>query len=97
MATEEGSKEIESVLKEINSISSNSEKLVHLVSEIQTSFESINTSSKKQDELLNKLSLSIDELNSGSVAIIKAIDLSTGKLAEINEFSNDLKNSAAEE
>ena len=97
MATEEGSKEIESVLKEINSISSNSEKLVHMVSEIQQSFETINSSSKKQDELLNKLSQSIDELNNGSLGLIRALDMSTVKLAEINEFSNDLKNSAAEE
>ena len=49
------------------------------------------------DELLNKLAQSIDELSSGSVGIIKALDVSTVKLAEINEFSNDLKNSATEE
>lgn len=97
MATEEGSKEIESALKEINSISSNSEKLVQLVSEIQNSFEVIHSSSKKQDELLSKLAQSISEVNSGSVGIIKTLDNSAGKLAEINEYSNDFKISMTEE
>ena len=97
MATEEGSKEIESALKEINSISTNSEKLVQLVSEIQNSFELINSSSKKQNELLNKLAQSISDVNSGSVGIIKTLDNSTGKLAQINNISNDLKISATEE
>ncbi len=97
MATEEGSKEIEAVLKEINSISSNSEKLVHLVSEIQTSFDTINSNSKKQDELLNKLAQSLEDAQSGSSGIIKTLDTSTNKLAEINNISNDLKNSVTEE
>ncbi len=97
MATEEGSKEIEAVLKEINSISSNSEKLVHLVGEIQTSFDTINTNSKKQDELLNKLSQALEETQTGSERIIKTLDISTDKLAEINSISNDIKNSVAEE
>lgn len=97
MATEEGSKEIESVLKEINSISSNSEKLVQLVTEVHNSFETINSSSKKQDELLNKLTSLLEELSSGSAGITKTLDASTGKLVKINEISNDFKNSVAEE
>ncbi len=97
MATEEGSKEIEAVLKEINSISSNSEKLVHLVSEIQSSFEIINTNSRKQDELLNKLAQSIDEARNSSSSLTKTLEISTSKLAEINNISTDIKNSATEE
>ncbi len=97
MATEEGSKEIEAVLKEINSISSNSEKLVHLVGEIQTSFEAINTNTKKQDELLNKLAQSLEDAQTGSSGIIRTLDTSSSKLSEINNISNDLKNSVTEE
>ncbi len=97
MATEEGSKEIETVLKEINSISSNSEKLVHLVGEIQSSFETINFNAKKQDELLSKLTQSLEEVQTGSSGIIKTLDTSTNKLSEINNISSDLKNSVTEE
>ena len=97
MATEEGSKEIEAVLKEINSISSNSEKLVHLVSEIQTSFDTINSNSKKQDELLNKLAQSLADAQNGSSGIIKTLTVSTNKLSEINSISADIKNSVTEE
>ncbi len=97
MATEEGSKEIEAVLKEINSISSNSEKLVHLVGEIQTSFEAINLNSKKQDELLNKLSQALEDVQSGASGFMRTIAASINKLSDINNVSNDLKNSVTEE
>ena len=97
MATEEGSKEIESVLKEINAISSNSENLVQLVGDVHNSFETINTNSKKQEELLNKLTNLLEEISAGSAGISKALDASTGKLVKINEISNDFKDSVTEE
>lgn len=42
MATEEGSKEIESVVKDINIVSSNSETLLTLIKEILDSLEMLN-------------------------------------------------------
>lgn len=97
MATEEGSKEIEFVLKEINSISSNSEKLVQLVGEIQSSFDVINSNSKKQDELLTKLSSTLEDISVVSSGVVKTIDANTGLLVRINEISNEFKNSVTEE
>ena len=97
MATEEGSKEIEAVLKEINAISSNSEKLVELGAEIQASFEAINVNSKKQEELLNKLNVSIEDGASYSAGVSKILTSSAGKLGTIKDLTKDFSESVTEE
>ena len=51
MATEEGSKEIETVVKDINAVSANSETLLNLIKEILDSLEILNQNAKKQNDI----------------------------------------------
>ena len=60
MATEEGSKEIENVVKDINQISTNSETLSGLIEGVLSSLENLNQNSEKQSDIIEKLN-NIDE------------------------------------
>jgi uncharacterized protein with HEPN domain len=62
MATEEGSKEIESVVKDINFVSSNSETLLNLIQGTLESLEILNQNAEKQSAIIEKLNI-IDEEN----------------------------------
>ena len=55
MATEEGSKEIEAVVKDINAVSSNSEILLNLIKEILDSLDALNQNAKKQNDIIERL------------------------------------------
>ncbi len=96
MATEEGSKEIESVVKDINSVASNSEILLNLIKEILESLESINQNAKKQNEIIERLNV-IDEENCNiAETLLQTMASNSDKITKLSNLSNDIKNSAIE-
>ena len=96
MATEEGSKEIESVVKDINAVSASSETLLNLIKEILDSLDILSQNAKKQSDIIERLN-AIDEENSNiSEQLSQMISFNTDRISKLNEISTDLKNSAIE-
>lgn len=96
MATEEGSKEIESVVKDINNVSSNSEVLLNLIKEILDSLDILNQNAKKQNDIIERLN-SIDEENSSiAETLLQTMTSNTDKITKLNNLSNDIKSSVVE-
>ena len=96
MATEEGSKEIESVVKDINILSSSSENLLKQIKEILDSLDSLNQNAKKQNDIIERLNI-IDEENSNlAETLTLTISSSAEKVSKLNSLSNNIKNSAIE-
>ena len=96
MATEEGSKEIESVVKDINLVSLNSETLLNLIKEILDSLDVLNQNAKKQSDIIERLN-SIDEENSGiAESLNQSMTLSSEKIAKLNNLYYNMKDSATE-
>ena len=96
MATEEGSKEIESVVKDINILSSGSENLLKQIKEILDSLDSLNQNAKKQNDIIERLNI-IDEENSNLAETLSlTISSSAEKVSKLNSLSNNIKNSAIE-
>ena len=96
MATEEGSKEIESVVKDINILSSSSENLLKQIKEILDSLDSLNQNAKNQNDIIERLNI-IDEENSNLAETLSlAISSSAEKVSKLNSLSNNIKNSAIE-
>ena len=96
MATEEGSKEIESVVKDINIVSSNSETLLNLIKEILDSLDMLNQNAKKQSDIIERLN-SIDEQNSAIAENLNQTMVSNSeRIAKLNSLSYDMKSSAME-
>lgn len=96
MATEEGSKEIESVVKDINILSSSSENLLKQIKEILDSLDSLNQNAKKQNDIIERLNI-IDEENSNLAETLSlTISSSAEKVSKLNSLSNNIKNSAIE-
>ena len=96
MATEEGSKEIETVVKDINAVSNSSEILLNLIGSVLESLETLNLNAEKQSDVIEKLN-AIDEENKViSENLAQIISLNSEKLAKLNSLSNEIKNSAIE-
>ncbi len=96
MATEEGSKEIESVVKDINNVSSNSEILLNLIKEILESLDILNQNAKKQNDIIERLN-SIDEENTRIAEnLVQTIGINEDKISRLGELSAEIKNSAVE-
>lgn len=96
MATEEGSKEIEAVVREINSLASDSDTLLSLIKEILESLDSLTQNAKKQDEIIEKLN-SLDKDNAIiSSGLINSIAVNADKISALSTLSNSIKNSASE-
>ncbi len=94
MATEEGSKEIESVVKDINIVSSNSETLLNLIKEILDSLDLLSQNAKKQNDIIERLN-TIDEEASSIAENLSQVTLSNSeKISKLNNLSFDIKNSA---
>ena len=93
MATEEGSKEIESVVKDINVVSSNSETLLNLIKEILESLDMLNQNAKKQSDIIERLN-SIDEENSAiAESLNQTMAANSEKISKLNNLSYDMKTS----
>jgi methyl-accepting chemotaxis protein len=96
MATEEGSKEIESVVKDINVVSSNSENLLKLIGDVLDSLDILNKNAEKQNEIIEKLNAIDEENKTFSDNLMSFINSNSEKLTKLNTLSNEIKNSAIE-
>ena len=96
MATEEGSKEIENVVKDINLVSSNSETLLNLIGNVLESLETLNQNAEKQNDIIEKLISIDDESKIIAENLVQLMNLNSEKLNKLNNLSNEMKNSAVE-
>jgi len=96
MATEEGSKEIESVVKDINSVSSNSETLLGLIGNVLESLELLNLNAEKQNSIIEKLNALEEENKNITDNLHQIMNVNSGKLTKLSELSSEIKNSAIE-
>jgi len=96
MATEEGSKEIESAVKDINLVSSNSETLLTLIQNVLESLDVLNQNAQKQNDIIEKLNIIDQENKSISEDLAQLMGVNTDKLAKLNNLSNEIRNSAIE-
>ena len=96
MATEEGSKEIESVVKDINAVSTNSETLLTLIKNVLESLELLNNNAQKQSDLIEKLNIIDEENKTISDELAQLMGVNTEKLAKLSNLSNEIKNSVIE-
>lgn len=96
MATEEGSKEIESVVKDIDQVSSSSELLMNQISEIFDSLETLNQCASKQSDIIEKLNV-LDSENAQFSSDLSVLMISGAeKLNRLNSLSEDIRNSVTE-
>ena len=96
MATEEGSKEIESVVKDINLVTSNSETLLNLIGNVLESLETLNQNAEKHNDIIEKLNLIDEENKTISENLALNMIANSEKLAKLSSLSNEIKNSAIE-
>ena len=96
MATEEGSKEIESVVKDINQVSSNSEALLNMISSVLESLEALNQNAEKQNDIIERLNIIDEESKNISENLSQMMSVNSEKLSKLNNLSNEIKNSAIE-
>ena len=96
MATEEGSKEIEAVVKDINSISSDSEILLNLIKEILESLDVLSQNAQKQNDIIDRLNVIDEESSEITSTLLRNMEANTETIAALNTLSNDIKNSADE-
>ena len=94
MATEEGSKEIESVVKDINIVSSNSETLLNLIREILDSLEVLNQNAKKQNDIIERLNIIDEETSAIAENLSQTMISNSDQISRLNNLSSDIKNSA---
>ena len=96
MATEEGSKEIENVVKDINLVSSNSETLLSLITDILESLELLNQNAEKQNNIIERLNVIDDESKTIAENLSQIMNTNSEKLTKLTSISNEIKNSAIE-
>ncbi len=96
MATEEGSKEIETVVKDINFVSSNSEILIGLIENMLESLEILSKNAEKQNDIIEKLNIIDEEGKVISESLVQIMNSNTDKLVKLTNLSNEIKNSAIE-
>ena len=96
MATEEGSKEIEAVVKDIDMVSNNSENLLKQISGVLDSLELLNKNAEKQNDIIEKLNKMEEDNSKISSDLSKLIASSADKLNKLGNLSEEIKNSAKE-
>ncbi len=96
MATEEGTKEIEAVVKDINTLSSDSETLLVLIKETLESLEAINKNAQKQSDIIERIGTIDEEMTTDSTDFMQALNGHAEKVSELNTLSNDIKKSIDE-
>lgn len=96
MATEEGSKEIEAVVRDINILSNDSDTLLNLIKDVLDSLDGINKNAQKQSDIIEKLN-AIDEENTNvSAEFLKSLNQHSDKLAALSTLSHEIKSSVHE-
>ena len=96
MATEEGSKEIEAVVKDINVVSGNSETLNSLINNVLESLETLNQNAERQSDIIEKLNIIDEENKSFSEDLVQIMNANSEKLSKLSNLSNEIRNSAIE-
>lgn len=96
MATEEGSKEIEAVVKDINLVSSGSETLLNQIGNVLESLELLNQNAEKQSDIIEKLNILDEESKNITESLSQIVSVNSDRLAKLNNLSNEIKNSAIE-
>lgn len=96
MATEEGSKEIESVVKDITQVFSDSELLLNLVKEVLESINIIATDAKKYSDIIEKLKDVYDQNSKITVDLQKYLQSNAEKITKLHSLSEEIKTSATE-
>ena len=96
MATEEGSKEIENVVKDINVVSTNSEMLLNLIGNVLESLDALNQNAEKQNNIIEKLNTIDEESKIISENLTQIMNNNSEKLNKLNNLSTEIKNSAIE-
>jgi len=96
MATEEGSKEIETAVKDINSVTSNSEMLLSLIGSILESLEMLNHNAERQNNIIEKLNTLDEENKNISENLTLLTNSHSEKLNKLSDFSKEIKSSAIE-
>lgn len=94
MATEEGTKEIEAVVRDINTLSADSETLLGLIKDVLDSLDSISQNAKKQSDIIEKLSAIDEEMNTVSSEFMQFLNNHAEKISEFNNLSGDINASA---
>ena len=96
MATEEGTKEIEAVVKDINTLSTDSETLLVLIKDTLESLEAINKNAQKQSDIIERLGSIDEEMTVVSSDFMQSLSGHAEKVSELNALSNDIKKSIDE-
>lgn len=91
MATEEGTKEIESGVKLADSINIDIESLTKLIGEIKTATEEIYSDSEKQSSSLENIGTVVLTVDNGMKTSLKNLEDNIDKLHSIDEISNTFK------
>ena len=93
MATEEGSKEIENVVKDINVVST---MLLNLIGNVLESLDVLNQNAEKQNNIIEKLNTIDEESKIISENLTQIMNNNSEKLNKLNNLSTEIKNSAIE-
>ncbi len=96
MATEEGSKEIESIVRDIEALSLSSESLLNQINGVFESIELLNQNAEKQDEIIKKLNIIEEENQQITLDLTNLMTSGSGKLDKLSALSQEIKNSVAE-
>lgn len=97
IATEEGTKEIESGIDLAHNIGSNVESLINIINEISTGVAEIDNISKTINKGTNETDSYIKGLNSTLENANKTLETTTKKLDNINQISKGFKNTVVGE
>lgn len=97
IATEEGTKEIETGIDLAHSIGTNVEKLIEIINEISTGVADIDKMSKKISKDTNITGDFVRDLSSILETTNKTLDISSEKLENINQITKGFKNTIVNE
>ncbi len=97
IATEEGTKEIESGIDLAHNIGSNVEKLISIINDISTSVNDTDYVFQKITKGTSETDVYVKEINTSLEVAKKALDETNKKLENINIISKDFKNTVIEE
>lgn len=96
MATEEGSKEIEGVVKDIDTVSYNSNNLIKQISSVLESVGALNTNYEKQNDIISELN-DVERVNAQLSGDLKELIVNNSeKLRKLENLSEEMKNSTKE-
>lgn len=91
MATEEGSKEIESGVQLADDINTNIKSLINLISQVKASTENICSDSENQTNYSEDINSAISEINEGLKASLQILEEKIQNVQSLDELSDSFK------